>query len=93
MSKHTLGPWHWHGARTQLHLHDRTNSCFAQVSMPNLAQYHADAALIAAAPDMLATLKLFSNIGLVEGDGSPHGELLHALEETRKVIARVEAQS
>lgn len=70
--KHTPGPWHWEKAQTKQHLQNSKGSCFAQISMPNpdrvresliqyrlemQAQYKADAALIAAAPDLLKALK------------------------------------
>jgi hypothetical protein len=62
-SKSTPGPWHWKKARTVQHLHNEAGNCFAQVSMPAYPpgeaedQYKADAALIAAAPEMIAALR------------------------------------
>lgn len=57
----TPGPWHWHVSRTQQHLHDKGGNSFAQVSMPRpsnleqgmVAQYEANARLIAVAPELL----------------------------------------
>lgn len=64
-TKHTEGPWHWIEARTQMHLNNRENSCFAQISMPIpkgketewTKRMRADANLIAQAPRLLAALK------------------------------------
>lgn len=63
-TQHTPGPWHWSEARTQQHLNNDKESCFAQVSMPIpkgtksewTETMKANAKLIAAAPDMLETL-------------------------------------
>lgn len=64
-ASHTPGPWHWHKCLTRQHLHNEAGSCFAQVSMPSphnmpiadAPQYRANAALIAAAPEMFVALQ------------------------------------
>jgi hypothetical protein len=94
MSEHTPGPWHWHRSRTQQHLHDKNGSCFAQVSMPSphnvdqafTAIYAANAALIAAAPDMLWMLKDLINI-----EGPQPGHVMWAIR-VKAVIAKAEGR-
>lgn len=68
-TKHTPGPWHWYGARSQRHLHDSNSNSFAQVSMPNSAAYHADAKLIAAAPEMAEALRAINLMLLPDSPG------------------------
>lgn len=67
---HTAGPWYWKEANTQQHLCADGVGSFAQISMPiprktfrqdvhgdaARAKYEANARLISAAPELLATL-------------------------------------
>jgi hypothetical protein len=51
---HTPGPWNWTG----LYIEDSEGMPIAQVRTPTILQGEANAALIAAAPDLLAALRL-----------------------------------
>lgn len=87
-TKHTPGPWHWYGARSQRHLHDSNSNSFAQVSMPNSAAYHADAKLIAAAPEMAEALRkiAFEPFGAAEASDR---QVLDAITElARAALAK-----
>lgn len=66
MGKHTLGPWHWHWryedgvANGSVYAMPREGHAYAVAMCPRYQtreQWEADAALIAAAPEMLAALK------------------------------------
>lgn len=85
-TKHTPGPWHWYGARSQRHLHDSNSNSFAQVSMPNSAAYHADAKLIAAAPEMAEALRKF-----IDARSDRHGHTTMPIAEATARAALAKA--
>ncbi len=94
MSKHTPGPWEWNTARTRMN-DDRGRPVLMDGEgiwdlcapvMHGDARADANARLIAAAPELLATLQ-----GILEFDGlSPldHDNLQVAFEKARAAIAK-----
>lgn len=93
MSKHTPGPWYQVGSWVAAAVEDdkRPDICTCNPAAMEQAHLkwdwetvHANARLIAAAPELLETLRLVAKLSY----GSPHN---HAIQErVRAVIAKVE---
>lgn len=94
MSKHSPAPWTWGNNRTRLvdgmgHCILLNSDLMSDLCIPlvrGTAGAHANARLIEAAPDLLATLQ-----GIIEFDGlSPldHDNLQVAFEKARAAIAK-----
>ncbi len=99
MTKHTPGPWHWEKRRTLQHLRSTENT-IAQISapLPATAECGANATLIAAAPELLAALKLATGYverthGVIAAAAGHNNLILPDLSICHAAIAKAEGQS
>ena len=106
MGKHTPGPWHHHGpAGSQHSIGGYVNAsdnrqqpaiCHVMGSEFSSAETRANAALIAAAPDMLAALLAAVECGMVptssatEGGAMKYVKQAHVADQIRAAIKKAE---
>jgi hypothetical protein len=93
-SKHTLGPWEILPNRSSINggrIVNRSGAVIGRLTSEAdkpISQKEADGRLIAAAPDMLAALKLWERIST----GPANAEADRALKATRAAVAKAEGR-
>lgn len=98
--KHTPGPWVHNGARAVYrgqHLiatsHGDPSGWYGLQPVPKIDERDANAALIAAAPELLEALKAMAeHFGPLEGNQFFNDEVNRAFELTRKALAKAEGK-